>query len=62
MTGDGHVFKELLISVDTLASLLFLHRTDGTCWRMDNLAKKTDVPGKFSYTSECDLHTHTQFV
>ncbi|XP_029375377.1 lipocalin [Echeneis naucrates] len=25
---------------------------DGSCWRMNNLAKKTDVPGKFTYTSE----------
>ncbi|XP_008331410.2 lipocalin [Cynoglossus semilaevis] len=27
-------------------------RTDGTCWRMKNQAKKTDVSGKFSYTSD----------
>ncbi|XP_070699603.1 lipocalin isoform X1 [Pempheris klunzingeri] len=26
--------------------------SDGSCWRMNNLAKKTDVPGKFTYTSE----------
>ncbi|XP_040006834.1 lipocalin isoform X2 [Xiphias gladius] len=25
--------------------------SDGSCWRMSNLAKKTDVPGKFTYTS-----------
>ncbi|KAI3373614.1 hypothetical protein L3Q82_022212, partial [Scortum barcoo] len=24
---------------------------DGSCWRMNNLAKKTDMPGKFTYTS-----------
>ncbi|KAF7670384.1 hypothetical protein LDENG_00299660 [Lucifuga dentata] len=24
---------------------------DGSCWRMNNQAKKTDVPGKFTYTS-----------
>lgn len=27
-------------------------RSDGSCWRMNNLAKKTSVPGKFTYTSE----------
>ncbi|XP_077597324.1 palmitoyltransferase ZDHHC23-A-like isoform X2 [Stigmatopora nigra] len=26
-------------------------KPDGTCWRMNNLAKKTDVPGKFTYTT-----------
>ncbi|KAM9782451.1 lipocalin [Syngnathus typhle] len=26
-------------------------KPDGTCWRMNNLAKKTDMPGKFTYTS-----------
>ncbi|XP_069569385.1 lipocalin isoform X1 [Brachyistius frenatus] len=26
--------------------------SDGSCWRMTNLAKKTDMPGKFTYTSE----------
>ncbi|XP_054610659.1 palmitoyltransferase ZDHHC23-A-like [Dunckerocampus dactyliophorus] len=26
-------------------------KSDGSCWRMNNLAKKTDVPGKFTYTS-----------
>lgn len=34
---------------------------DGSCWRMNNLAKKTDVPGKFTYTSErkcTKAHTH----
>ncbi|XP_041863625.1 lipocalin [Melanotaenia boesemani] len=25
--------------------------SDGTCWRMNNLAKKTDVSGKFTYIS-----------
>ncbi|XP_074466288.1 lipocalin isoform X1 [Sebastes fasciatus] len=25
--------------------------SDGSCWRLNNLAKKTDVPGKFTYTS-----------
>lgn len=25
---------------------------DGSCWRMNNLAKKSDVPGKFTYASE----------
>jgi len=24
---------------------------DGSCWRLNNLAKRTDVPGKFTYTS-----------
>jgi len=27
-------------------------KSDGSCWRLNNLAKKADVPGKFSYTSE----------
>ncbi|XP_030292831.1 palmitoyltransferase ZDHHC23-like [Sparus aurata] len=26
--------------------------SDGSCWRLNNLAKKTDMPGKFTYTSE----------
>ncbi|XP_018547251.1 lipocalin-like isoform X1 [Lates calcarifer] len=26
--------------------------TDGSCWRLNNLAKKSDVPGKFTYSSE----------
>ncbi|XP_061607637.1 palmitoyltransferase ZDHHC23-A-like [Phyllopteryx taeniolatus] len=26
-------------------------KSDGTCWRLNNLAKKTDLPGKFTYTS-----------
>uniref|UniRef100_A0A3Q3N258 Zgc:153704 n=1 Tax=Mastacembelus armatus TaxID=205130 RepID=A0A3Q3N258_9TELE len=26
--------------------------SDGSCWRMNNLAKKTDMPGKFTYTSQ----------
>ncbi|XP_061659116.1 lipocalin-like [Syngnathoides biaculeatus] len=26
-------------------------KSDGTCWRLNNLAKKTDMPGKFTYTS-----------
>ncbi|XP_050967243.1 lipocalin-like isoform X1 [Labeo rohita] len=25
---------------------------DGTCWRMNHLAQKTDVPGKFTFQSE----------
>ncbi|KAF0038314.1 hypothetical protein F2P81_008798 [Scophthalmus maximus] len=25
---------------------------DGSCWRMNGLAQKTEVPGKFTYTSE----------
>ncbi|XP_034745917.1 lipocalin isoform X1 [Etheostoma cragini] len=40
-TADG----DLEISYASLKS-------DGSCWRMNNLAKKTDVPGKFMYTSE----------
>uniref|UniRef100_A0A8D0AD32 Zgc:153704 n=1 Tax=Sander lucioperca TaxID=283035 RepID=A0A8D0AD32_SANLU len=39
-TADG----DLEISYASLNS-------DGSCWRMNNLAKKTDVPGKFTYTS-----------
>ncbi|XP_077362076.1 lipocalin-like isoform X2 [Festucalex cinctus] len=39
-TADG----DLEISYASLKS-------DGTCWRMNNLAKKTDMPGKFTYTS-----------
>ncbi|CAL8365126.1 unnamed protein product [Lota lota] len=27
-------------------------RSDGSCWRMSHLAKKTDVPGKFMFKSE----------
>ncbi|KAM4544501.1 lipocalin [Odontesthes bonariensis] len=26
--------------------------SDGSCWRMNNLAKKSDMPGKFTYTSQ----------
>ncbi|XP_049448010.1 lipocalin-like isoform X1 [Epinephelus fuscoguttatus] len=26
--------------------------SDGTCWRLNNLAKRTDTPGRFTYTSE----------
>ncbi|KAM6907591.1 lipocalin [Xenentodon cancila] len=26
--------------------------SDGSCWRMNNLAKRTDVPGKFTYVSQ----------
>uniref|UniRef100_A0A667XCW2 Zgc:153704 n=1 Tax=Myripristis murdjan TaxID=586833 RepID=A0A667XCW2_9TELE len=26
--------------------------SDGSCWRMNNLAKKTDVPGKFTFKSQ----------
>ncbi|XP_047462498.1 palmitoyltransferase ZDHHC23-A-like [Mugil cephalus] len=26
--------------------------SDGSCWRMNNLAKKTDTPGRFTYISE----------
>ncbi|XP_014012593.1 lipocalin [Salmo salar] len=25
---------------------------DGTCWRMTHLAKKTDIPGRFTFTSQ----------
>uniref|UniRef100_A0A672GXA7 Zgc:153704 n=1 Tax=Salarias fasciatus TaxID=181472 RepID=A0A672GXA7_SALFA len=25
--------------------------SDGSCWRLNNLATKTDIPGKFTYTS-----------
>ncbi|XP_044226253.1 lipocalin-like isoform X2 [Thunnus albacares] len=39
-TADG----DLDISYSSLSS-------DGSCWRMNNLAKKTDMPGKFTYTS-----------
>ncbi|KAL6098559.1 uncharacterized protein ACO6RY_17666 [Pungitius sinensis] len=39
-TADG----DLDISYASLNS-------DGSCWRMNHLAKKTDVPGKFMYTS-----------
>ncbi|XP_040036256.2 lipocalin [Gasterosteus aculeatus] len=39
-TADG----DLDISYASLNS-------DGSCWRMNNLAKKTEVPGKFTYTS-----------
>nr|XP_046266832.1 lipocalin-like [Scatophagus argus] len=40
-TADG----DLDLSYASLSS-------DGSCWRLNNLAKKTDVPGKFSYTSQ----------
>ncbi|XP_044060901.1 lipocalin-like [Siniperca chuatsi] len=26
--------------------------TDGTCWRMTHLAKKTDTPGRFIFSSD----------
>ncbi|XP_068432541.1 lipocalin-like [Clinocottus analis] len=39
-TADG----DLDISYASLSS-------DGSCWRMNNLAKKADEPGKFTYTS-----------
>uniref|UniRef100_A0A672H3S9 Zgc:153704 n=1 Tax=Salarias fasciatus TaxID=181472 RepID=A0A672H3S9_SALFA len=26
--------------------------SDGSCWRLNNLATKTDIPGKFTYTSQ----------
>ncbi|XP_068600594.1 lipocalin-like [Brachionichthys hirsutus] len=26
-------------------------KSDGSCWRLNNMAKRTDVAGKFSYTS-----------
>uniref|UniRef100_A0A3Q1K3V9 Lipocalin/cytosolic fatty-acid binding domain-containing protein n=1 Tax=Anabas testudineus TaxID=64144 RepID=A0A3Q1K3V9_ANATE len=26
--------------------------SDGSCWRMNSLAKQTNVPGKFTYTSQ----------
>ncbi|KAG8008175.1 Lipocalin, partial [Nibea albiflora] len=26
--------------------------SDGSCWRMNSLVKKTDIPGKFTYMSE----------
>ncbi|KAK9975399.1 hypothetical protein ABG768_023442 [Culter alburnus] len=34
---------------------------DGTCWRKNQLANKTDVPGKFSFHSEY-LKTDNSFV
>ncbi|XP_031725093.1 lipocalin [Anarrhichthys ocellatus] len=40
ITADG----ELDFSYTSLNS-------DGSCWRLNNVAKKTDVPGKFTYTS-----------
>ncbi|XP_028277429.1 lipocalin-like [Parambassis ranga] len=40
-TADGDLHM-------SYASLL----SDGSCWRMNHLAKNTDVPGKFLYTSE----------
>ncbi|XP_034057850.1 lipocalin isoform X1 [Gymnodraco acuticeps] len=40
-TADG----DLDMSYASLSS-------DGSCWRMNNLAKQTDVPGKLTYTSE----------
>ncbi|XP_041657040.1 lipocalin isoform X2 [Cheilinus undulatus] len=39
-TADG----DMEISYASLSS-------DGSCWRMNNFAKKADVPGKFTYTS-----------
>ncbi|XP_042355047.1 lipocalin-like [Plectropomus leopardus] len=27
-------------------------KSDDTCWRLNNLAKKTETPGRFTYTSE----------
>lgn len=40
-TADG----DMDISYSSLNS-------DGSCWRMNNLATKTTVPGKFTYTSQ----------
>ncbi|KAM7397937.1 hypothetical protein PAMA_006011 [Pampus argenteus] len=40
-TADG----DLDMSYASLSS-------DGSCWRLNSMAKKTDVPGKFTYTSE----------
>uniref|UniRef100_A0A3B4Z8X5 Lipocalin-like n=1 Tax=Stegastes partitus TaxID=144197 RepID=A0A3B4Z8X5_9TELE len=40
-TADG----DMEISYSSLNS-------DGSCWRMNNLATKTKVPGKFTYTSQ----------
>ncbi|XP_017273638.1 lipocalin [Kryptolebias marmoratus] len=40
-TADG----DLEMSFASLTS-------DGSCWRKNKLAKKTDVPGKFTYTCE----------
>lgn len=41
---------------------VLLYRTDGTCWRMTHLAKKTDTPGRFTFHShsECRPHTNTE--
>ncbi|XP_034406250.1 lipocalin [Cyclopterus lumpus] len=39
-TADG----DLDISYSSLSA-------DGSCWRLNNLAKKADVPGRFTYTS-----------
>ncbi|KAM9846755.1 lipocalin-like [Aulostomus maculatus] len=44
-TADG----DLDMSYASLSS-------DGTCWRMNNLAKKTNVPGRFTYTSWGNLN------
>uniref|UniRef100_A0A3P8UFX4 Zgc:153704 n=1 Tax=Amphiprion percula TaxID=161767 RepID=A0A3P8UFX4_AMPPE len=40
-TADG----DMDISYSSLNS-------DGSCWRMNNLATKTNMPGKFTYTSQ----------
>ncbi|CAG5874315.1 lipocalin [Menidia menidia] len=40
-TADG----DLDMSYSSLSS-------DGSCWRMNNLARKTEVPGKFTYISQ----------
>ncbi|XP_068186813.1 lipocalin-like [Antennarius striatus] len=40
-TADG----DLDLAYSSLSS-------DGSCWRLNNLAKRTDVAGKFSYTSQ----------
>ncbi|KAM6910939.1 lipocalin [Lycodopsis pacificus] len=43
-TADG----ELDLSYANLNS-------DGSCWRLNNVAKKTDVPGKFTFTSRGEM-------
>ncbi|CDQ90674.1 unnamed protein product [Oncorhynchus mykiss] len=29
-----------------------MRNSDGSCWRMTELAKKTDIPGRFTFTSQ----------